>query len=140
MYRRAFRAVVISVSGLSMVPALRAQTLGGELIADPWPRPKSTSSALPRPAAALAPWSPQRTKTLDDEIIDPWRRPPSQPEVTTPAQEVADPWAAQLRGRAPPSARFADVPIVDPWSRQRTTVPTAAFPPVVEGHTTPRPR
>ena len=126
MYWRAFRAVVLSVSGLLIAPALRAQTLGGELIADPWPRPTSTSGALPR--TALAPWSPQRTKTLDDEIIDPWRRAPSQPEAARTVPSEA------------PSARFADVLIVDPWSRQRTKVPTAAFPPVVEGRTTPRPR
>ena len=160
MWRRAFRAVVLSVTGLLPVLSAHAQSTGGELIADPWQRSGNPSGALP--GSTLTPWSPQRTKTLEEEIVDPWRRPasPPGPARTKPAvgqlearspepkasgsespaavREVADPWEVQRRGGGPPSARFADIVIVDPWSKQSRKVPTAAFPTVVEQRPAPR--
>ena len=167
MWKRAFRALVLSVTGLLPLRGAHAQSTGGELIANPWQRSGNTSGALPR--STLTPWSPQHTKTLDEEIVDPWRRPTSQPEAArtkpavrlleahpsepgasgsgspeekggAPLRDVADPWELQTRGRAPPSARFADILIVNSWSKRSTKVPTAAFPPFIEQRTTPRSR
>jgi hypothetical protein len=116
MWRREFRVVVLSVAGLLAATLARAQSMSGELIADPWQSAR-TAGALPR--LPLTPWSPERSKTLDEELVDPW---PGRKAGAVP----------------PPSARFADVLIIDPWSQPTWKVPTAAFPPVPEPRVTPR--
>ena len=130
MWRRARLAVLLSLLGLLPARAAQPQAASGELI-DPWQR----AGAPPR--QPLAPWSPQRTKTLDDELVDPWRTAASRSGQTAAVPELIDPWPGQT---APPSARFADVLIVDPWSVEKTKIPTAAFPPVDAAPTIPRSR